>query len=284
MKRRILLAVTLAFGALAGDARAFVVDGSLTADWGITPVDNFTGRTPSDWSPSVVLAGQFLEDTSDTAGDGGYVGPEYGGQNYDAEWGGVAYDPDSVYIGIVSGQRPDNGLARYSPGDIRITTASGNVYGIEVGGGAGGGSGTLITEGAPGTTYILTSEGFTQSVQNAAAAQVAGSVWLNPSWINDPIPPPLPTQMQITGGTYVGLADYAFTRNTVTSSHSIIELAIDRAFFGSDTITGVYWRESCGNDEMNIAVTILPVPETGLMVRWALGLSALLLLWFRFAR
>ena len=49
---------------------------------------------------------------------------------------GVALQGNVMYIAIVTGQRPDNGLMRYSPGDIYMTTPVG-VVGIEVGGGVG---------------------------------------------------------------------------------------------------------------------------------------------------
>jgi hypothetical protein len=65
-----------------------------------------------------------------------------------------------MYLAIVTGQRPDNGLSTYSPGDIYMTTPLG-IVSIEVGGGPGGGAGGAIAEGAEGSTYNVYSNGYT---------------------------------------------------------------------------------------------------------------------------
>jgi hypothetical protein len=86
-----IAASATAFG--ASGAAALTVDGNLS-DWGATVADN----NGSVFTPTVALTGTafasdgstqttfFLEDTSDTAGNGGFVGPNYGGQNYDVEF------------------------------------------------------------------------------------------------------------------------------------------------------------------------------------------------------
>ena len=172
----------------------------------------------------------------------------------------MIYNLGVMFIVIVTGQRPDNGLARYGPGDLRIMTNAGT-YGLELGGGAGGGAGTMLVGGEAGSTYTLDSNGFTTAHSTAAAGQTAGSLWLNPSWILDPIVPQEQTQMQIGGGgSHVGDATFRFTRNTVTTQHAIIELSIPFSLFGGETIQSITWHPACGNDVLSLSTQIVPEP------------------------
>jgi len=283
------IALLFSFGTLAF-AGTITVDGDL-ADWGVS-VDDSTTSTPASnitgyaGHSGIGLLGWMCEDTDDTS-NSYYVGPNYGGQNYDAEFLGVASYGGDLYLAIVSGQRPDNGADKYAPGDIRIVT-SGGVFGIEVGGGLyDSDDGSYIVAGALGTTYGLTDSGYTKSV-DTAITQLAGSVWKDATWYTDPIFPGVETQ-QISGGTHVGTANYHFTRNSwFTSSeswggqHSIIELSVSLSTFGAqNTITDIYWRPSCGNDELhvelpNIPTNIVPLPGAigpGLVVLALLGVA-----------
>ncbi len=79
--------------------------------------------------------------------------------------------------------------------------------------------------------------------------------------------------MQFVGGTYVGLSDYVYTRNSVTTQHSIIELAFDAASFigAGETINSIYWRPSCGNDELGITLNAtIHTPEPASLAIWSL--------------
>jgi hypothetical protein len=244
-------------------AAPITVDGSL-ADWGISVADGNRSNYSGLIGAGSGLLGSHVEDTSDWAGDAGYVGPNYGGQNYDAEFLGVAYSGSTVYIGIVTGQRPDNGLQRFAPGDIYIRTQSG-VFGIEVGGGAGGGPGGAIGEGAAGSFYTLNSDGYT-TAHTSLPARVAGSIWRDPTWYMDPLDTPSPTQMvAANSGSYVGLADFVYTRNSVTMQHAIIELSFDAALLGGlSALTDSEWRAVCGNDELMVDISV-PEPATLLL-------------------
>src|SRR3569623_1307118 len=167
----ILLAATFAVVASSSiSAAPIVIDGNLD-DWGLTVSDGNESN--------------FLHPRADIGLLSYYLGPGYGGQNYDAEFMGVALQGSTLYITIVTGQRPDNGFNRYSPGDIRITTANG-LYGIEVGGGKGGRGGAAITEGERGSTYRLNASGYTVGYKKTAAGQYVGSLWSNVDWILDP--------------------------------------------------------------------------------------------------
>ena len=141
----------------------------------------------------------------------------------------------------------------YAPGDIKIDT-SGGVYGVEVGGGMGGGSGSAITTGAPGSSYTM-NQGFTTGYIATPAAQTAGSVWFNP-YFN------FFQQMQIPAATFVGNSDYIFTRNTVTSQHAIIELSIPLSFFGTNQLQNISWAPSCDNSYLTINCSPVPEPSS----------------------
>lgn len=263
----------------------FVVDGDLS-DWGVT------NSTLTTWTIASVSSGAAIgdgfefkymrEDSSDTAGDSGFLGPNYGGQNYDAEFLGVGRNGSYLVIAIVTGQRPDNGFARFAPGDIRIGTSLG-YFGVEVGGGAGGNGGAAINEGAPGSTYTLNSSGFTtaHTASPPGNLHTAGSVWLtSPSdWILDPITagtPPFdgkqPVQLQFTGGILKGTADYIYTLNSLTAQHAVIELAIPMSVFGGALIESVQWAPACGNDVLYVE-TAIHSPEPATLVMSLLGMA-----------
>lgn len=278
------LGISVGFGLSlsATSASALTIDGDLS-DWGITVADGNNSNF-SNPNPGIGLVTSFTEDQNDSAGDGGFVGPNYGGQNYDAEYMGVAIQGSTMYIAIVSGQRPDNGLARYSPGDIYLNTPVG-IVGIEVGGGIGGGAGGTITEGAAGSTYNLQSNGYTASYGTTDGAQTAGSIWSNADWIQDPIAPGSPVQMSINGAsTKIGDADYAFTRNDQTNQHSIIELALDLTNLldeDGEGLIGIHWSPSCGNDivmafyQASIPPTNVELPEPGSALVWLVGVGVI---------
>lgn len=237
-----------------------VVDGDLS-DWGVVVADN-NGSTYS-FAAGVNVLGSHVEDQPDDAPHSFNLGPNLGGQDYDGELLVVARQDDKLFIAIVTGQRPDNGARYFGPGDIRIETDL-TTYGIEVGGGAGGGDGSAITAGAPGSTYTMATNGDTKLHTAAAALQTAGSMWRDVTWLLDPINPQGPVQIEIgPNSTLVGMAEYVYTRDAVTTQHAIVELAIDLSLFSQETIQSIHWRPSCGNDELDATVrTDVPEPAT----------------------
>ncbi|MPZ43532.1 MAG: PEP-CTERM sorting domain-containing protein [Betaproteobacteria bacterium] len=274
---RSIIAGSLTALALCGPAFAGpIVDGSV-ADWGITVGDGNSSDFSSPAVANVIKLYTALEDNNDLAGDSGALGPHFGGQNYDVEFMGVAIDSSRLYIAVVTGQRPDNGFARFSPGDIRIVANNGAVYGIEVGGGAGGVAGGLLTEGggAAGSTYSLNGNGFT--IGYADSLRTVGSIWKDPTWLLDPIASEAEVQMANAGGTQVGMADFAYTRNAdPTTQHSVIELSIDRGIFVGASELDIYWAPSCNNDVLEVQDDLpARVPEPGTLGTLAAGLLAL---------
>ncbi len=252
-------------------ARAGLLD-----DWGITVADNGGSNygVPSGQGQKSLGGGAtllyHLEDTDDTKGHSFFLGPEHGGQDYDAEFMGVVFDGIHLRVAVVTGQRPDNGFANFAPGDIRIETSAG-VFGVEVGGGNGGGVGTNVSKGDPGTTYGLNSSGYTVAVTPNGATQTAGSVWKDSQWIQDPIVPYGPTQLQFIGGTRVGEADYLYTRNSLTTQHAVIEFTLDAGALigGGVLIESIHWRPGCGNDELDVTVNRHVAPEASTLASWS---------------
>lgn len=285
-------AAAILMAATADSLRAGVtVDGNLT-EWGVT------NAGVSSWSIGGSVSGSALgtgfafnylrEDISDLVDDAAPLGPNLGGQRYDAEFMGVGVDGNNLVIAIVTGQRRDNGLQRFSPGDIRITTTAG-VFGIEVGGGQGGTAGTSVVEGGTGSgsTYALNGNGFT-TAHTASTAPVsgtehaAGTMWKTAAgdWITDPInggTPPKngfePVQVQFNGGTYAGTADYMYLFDGTLGSHAVIELSIALSNFSNGTITGVQWAPSCGNDFVYVEGQAIQTPEPATLVMGLFGIA-----------
>jgi hypothetical protein len=186
----------------------------------------------------------------------------------------VAADGANLFVAIVSGQRPDNGFARFSPGDLRIETSAGT-YWLEIGGGAGASSGLALLDGTAGSTYTLNSIGFTIAHAATDPAQTVGSIWSNVNAILDPIGNNEPTQFAIhPGSTHIGDADYVYTRNAASSEHSVIEISIPIGLFAGATIESMHWRPSCDNDEVDVALNYVPEPATVALL--ALGASSAL--------
>lgn len=285
-------------------AAGIVVDGDLS-DWGVTKIAD---GNQSNWG-GVPGVGQrtigahtyftFLEDNSDLAGDGGLLGPQYGGQNYDAEFLAVGINGNNLVIAISTGQRPDNSEAsgkpkdgkRFAPGDIRIGTSLG-YFGVEVGGGAYSGdiAGGSITEGADGSFYNLDSKGFTIDGNDGlpglavnSSTYVAGSVWRTDAtdWQLDPITNNLPVQLKFDMaptklmGEPGQLADFIYTRNSFTSQHAVIEVSIPFSMFLNAAITSVSWSPSCGNDIVSVDIPapggLMPTPAPATLPLFLLG-------------
>lgn len=290
---RSILVSALAALAFSGPTFAgpitITVDGNVSiAEWGIKVGDNNLSNFSNPGVPGTSPGTTFFfarEDQNDLWGDGGYLIPHYGGQNYDAEFMGLAIDSTKLYLTIVTGQRPDNGFSRFSPGDIRIVAKQSkdgpvqSTFGIEVGGGLGGASGlNLLTEGAPGSTYMLNSRGYT--VGYADSPREVGSVWKDPNWLLDPIAHEAQVQMtNDTSGTRVGAgnADFVYTRNgDATTQHAVMELALDRSIFGSAGALDIYWAPSCNNDVLEINDDLpARVPEPGTLAALGIGFLAI---------
>jgi hypothetical protein len=281
-------AFTLAAAASLNSASAITVDGDLS-DWNVVVADN----NASVFGTVNVSPTNFFEEDQDDTSNSHYLGPNWGGQNYDAEFMAVARQGGDLFVAISTGQRPDNGEYNYSPGDLRIMLLNGDIYGVEFGGGSyTPDTGAAITEGAQGTTYTVLGNGHTAGggVTNHAV-ETAGSIWKNANWILDPLAPQMPVQIDHDGlGVFAGTADYIYSRNAgvpgyyTGTQHAIIELSIGLGDLGGDVnlIESIQWRPSCGNDELIVnprfppGQTFPPMPEPLTSVLSLMGLATVL--------
>lgn len=309
--RKSRLVGTLAVIVLCATARiassAVAVDGML-GDWGITLGSNnklsFNGGLVNN-APSGSYVDNFLnsgsrlyyhsEDSNDAAGDSGSLGPYAGGQNYDGEYMGVKVVGDKLSLAIATGQRLDNGLQRYSPGDLRIVTDRG-IFGIEMGGGQGdmSSNGGEFGLGSDGTTYCLNSSGFTKSTISHGSSptdRTAGSIWLTETgdWILDPIANLVGTQLNhstLEQSNRVGSVDaYIYNHAESLGEHAFIEMVLDLDWllgsFSDIKLLSVFWSPSCDNDELIVSFgpegLVYHNPEASSLVIWAGagGLAAL---------
>ena len=59
-------------------------------------------------------------------------------------------------------------------------------------------------------------------------------------------------------------------RRRAKRSPSCAGLHLDAALLGGGILESVYWRPSCGNDELNVDVDRQIVPEASTLVSWGL--------------
>jgi hypothetical protein len=263
-----LMTLGLCLLASTAEASPIVIDGSL-ADWGFFVGDNNTSTfTPSK---SVNFVGYDVEDTNDSWGNSKFLGPGRGGQNFDVEVLAAVVQDNHLYVAMVSGQRPDNGFTGFGPGDFLFNT-SGGTYGLEVGGGVGGGAGGAITEGAAGSVYSLDSNGLVNGQWDQP--QKAGSLWFNPTWWDGGFTPVIHTQInKTTPANYRGVADYIFTRNSVTLQHSIVEFALPLTAFDGNIVQSISYAPACDNDHLFIQLENYAIPEPASLVLGSCGLA-----------
>jgi hypothetical protein len=280
-------------------AQAAITVNGVLSDWGISLDSNrhlvydsaygysYNSQTNVEKQGQTTINGQKiiydLEDSNDNS-NSYRVGPLYGGQNYDAEALVVTVSGSDLYIGIATGQRPDNGSTFFAPGDICITKGT-KTWGIEVGGASRAAS-SQVVDGDKGTRYTVDRYGNTTSTAQLSG-QSAGSIWDGGTWtLGIDGSGDVKTQLNTGGaygGTYLGTSDYVYRFDSAFGQHAFIELCIPNyaQLFGTtlDSAT-IRWAPVCGNDQLNLCV-ILPgetpntTPEPASVFIWAaLSLAA----------
>jgi hypothetical protein len=252
----------------------------------------------------------FYEDTDDSRNNY-FVGPIAGGQDYDMEvmagamkTGAVGTLADSrIYISVLSGLRPDNGLANFGPGDLRINVGL-DTFGIELGGGAGGGAGTVQTDGMAGSHYTL-NLGTGHTISEASTVNKIGAMRKNPTWtaglvagskvqMNDGTGTAVDADSTVFGTT---LADVVYSADTLCndgtlaadcsthggdSVHSVWEISFDADFLqpyvdaAGNLVFSMAFGPSCANDVAEFLVVLTgasQVPEPTALLGLGAGLA-----------
>ncbi len=237
--RKIFLSIIMlgAFFLRTPNAMAYNINGWLHGDWKVNPK---TG----DWIPK---SGVFYT-VEDYVGPGGYVGPGWGGQRFDAEAMYLDWDDTNLYLALVTGfprTAVKIGDQYYSAGDIGIDFGVDGTYdyGIEIGGHYPGHYNGLW--GGAGNVY--------GPVGGKKLKWVNGTVFpeANPLYMRK-------GQKALKVGS-VG-SDTTFRYNHHYSSpnpgndHWVVEMRIDKDVFGSDwdPYFRVHWTQNCGNDAIDV--------------------------------
>ncbi len=219
------------------------IDGQVS-DWGINPV----GYCHSDWDPLpgiYVHEGGSSEDYQPGTA-GGYVGPGWGGQTYDAEAFYFTADEQYAYFCVVTGF-PPSGVGHHKPGDIAIDIDSDGTwdFGIETTGNDG---------------------------------NIVGALYSNVNWHDVTFFPPS-NPAYILDGTVAWQPDFTnLFYSSIGYGHYVIEAAVPLAALplsSSPTPFTAHWTMDCGNDEVNVQAELPAIPEPGTSTMLCGGLLAL---------
>jgi hypothetical protein len=231
----------------------------------------------------------------DGPGLGDYVGPGYGGQNYDVEAMYAFYDNvnpiaanQGLYVAVVTGFDPDgvrnwsNGDPTYLPGDLFFDFGSNGVYDLAVSTSNDLGLGMAYTpNGDPWYTMgVAYSIGPNQIIGSAATPAGAVSAYL----FSDKVVGGFANVSDIGAINVPDQWDNQTTHNGPYASnnpadwnrydHNVMEVFLSEAWLAARNIAvngpitvREYWTEDCGNDYGSVpSVTVPQVPEPVTMV------------------
>jgi len=259
----------IACGTVYGDFVGFTADGSLT-EWGVSLAGLPANPGNAAFVPSSTPGGvdgfsYAVEDG--TSGSWGYVGPGYGGQNYDWEAMYVTYDSSNVYVAIVTGTDQAGQYAwstsqRHYPGDIFVDFGDDGSWELAIETGHAGTAGAMYS--GPGTWW-------TNPTDYPSSA---------PSEINYGTSPTLQGNASFFYSNAVTGDDNLLAGTSTFGDHNVIELSFARNNGSGDWLAGcdsftVHWTQDCGNDLARVNVD-MPVPEPGTVVMVGSVLAGLL--------
>ena len=256
-------------------AHAFVVDGNLS-DWGVQQNAGAAG-----WIPTANSGIQYTVEDQHSS----YLNPGYGGQAYDAEalYAAFALDTDNSYklfIALATGHNPNTldkpGANSFGAGDFAIDFGKDGSFDLGI-----------------NLKHVIASNGTQESFG------VLGGVYMNPTWALGlwdsngnyaPANPDSANPTHLTAGTYIGMANLAYTSvgqtgygDWAADTHYFYELSIDMNLLLAAGWNGVdpfdiHWTENCANDSILVdPPSPTHLPEPGTLALLPLGLAGLLL-------
>ena len=176
----------------------------------------------------------------DGVGNGGYVGPGYGGQAFDVEYLGLCITGNTVHFGLQTGFDVVNGAQGFDPGDFVIDANADGTFDYAVD----------FSFGAGGLTYTLYENPVWQDVQYPQHSDA------NPF-------------QNIGGDAVSALFDSAygagiFPNNIDGGISYVLEGSFDLSAL--DLYTGgemiLQWTMECGNDYLQVKAVALPEPTS----------------------
>jgi len=220
--RRIAVSL-LATALLAGPASAslFLSDWGVSyGNWDVTGFDGYSDYEVEDW-----VLGSSVQ---------GYIGPGWGGQDYDVEALYFGMDGDFYYFAMVTGFRPE-GQDGIEAGDLFVDTNQDGGYEYAFDTSAGG----ALVSGITG-------------VENPDAG--GGENW---GGVSDPFRVSTYTGPALTG------FDYSYTD---FDGRYALEVVIDKSLMGPIDRYHIHWTMGCGNDAADLYGDPVPEPATLLLV------------------
>ncbi len=235
---------------------------------------NTASASPVDFFDSADGWVQLADDEG--VSNGGYVGPGYGGQKFDAEYLFYKLDGSRLTIGLQTGFDLNDGKISYQnkdyyAGDIALSfdaDASTYEYALDLG---------FLTKGYHGTNLGTDTAGLYENV-----------TWNNDVYFTQSVPFAMDSGSMVGNASSVtwqsGFSDKPYNNNDsyyVAATFDLVDLGIVNA--GDSFTLGAHWTMSCGNDYVTGETNLLVpqdnqphgVPEPATLSLLGLGLIAL---------
>ncbi len=226
---------------------------------------------------------------NEDTGDNWYVGPGYGGQEYDVEKLGLFIQDDVLYLGLQTGFEINYKEDGLDPGDIAIDVGSDGTYEFAL----------RFSDDGSNSSFLNQSSVTTNTVYNASLDIF--SIDNNSEWDTGYTGFSSASPFKLYGGTEIGQSDVAAYyreggssydpyRNTLEAAIDFTTLTERLADLGQSTTgdqfnVSLHWTMECGNDYLTQSYIYnsppnndppgSPVPEPQTFLMFGIGLIGL---------